>query len=257
VTRQLTANFLFVEIIYFGVVAAVLAYDASRAAESARAEARKREVRAAQLEAQLVHARLDALRSQLNPHFLFNTLHAVSTLMARDVTAARTVLADLAALLRLALDRFGEPEVPLDDELDFLGHYLDIERTRFGDRLAVGFHVDVEVRDALVPPLVLQPLIENALKHAVTSRPGGGRVDVSARHDAADDALVLTVTDDGPGMPAQGPGRAGIGIKTTRDRLATLYGPRGSLGFRAAPGGGVEAEVRLPFHTAALQAPTP
>ena len=253
---------LLFELVYFGIAGAATAAAASREAIAQRdrataqeAELREREVRAArlrertaQLEGQLAAAQLEALRMQLNPHFLFNTLHAVSTLMTRDVDAARTMISDLSGLLRLSLDRVGESECPLDDELEFLGHYLDIERTRFADRLAVDIDVEAGARAALVPTLVLQPLVENAVKHGIAPRGEGGHVGVAAHR--ANGSLLLRVTDDGPGLPPGGPPRDGVGLANTRDRLAKLYGPDATLDLKNRPEGGLVAEVRLPFHTA-------
>ncbi len=254
------SNVLFSELVYFGIVAAVLAYDASRAAAEARERAREREVRAAQLEGQLAGSRLEALRMQLNPHFLFNTLHAVSTLMDSDVRAARKVIADLSRLLRVALDRVSEPEVPLDDELDFLGHYLAIEQARFRDRLVVDVRAEPGLGDALVPNLLLQPLVENALKHAVAPRAEGGRVEVSVRREpapaqAGGDTLVLTVADDGPGLAPGADNGRGVGLRNTRERLAALYGEAHTFTLLPRATGGLVAEVRLPFHTSPLDAP--
>ena len=249
-TFLFVSNFLatvpFYLLLWLVLVALTHAYDYAR-------QSQERERQAARLEAELTRAQLDALRAQLDPHFLFNTLNAASTLMARDVRAARRVLGDLSALLRLALDRMGDPEVPLADELDFLRHYLDVERTRFGDRLEVVFDVAPGLGDVLVPPLVLQPLVENALKHAVSPRPEGGRIVVRAQTDDRGD-LVLGVVDDGPGFrPRDGqPGDdgrvGGVGLSTTRQRLASLYGDGASLVVADAPGGGTAAVVRLPFH---------
>lgn len=246
---ELLTTFLFYAFVWGTVVALVHAVDAAR-------QARERERWAGELEAQLARARLDALRAQLNPHFLFNTLNAVGTLMGRDVHAARAVLADLSDLLRLALDRMDAPEVPLDDELDFLRHYLRIEAVRFGDRLVTEEAVADGLGDALVPPLVLQPLVENALKHAVGPRAAGGRVAVSARRapGAGGDVLVLRVEDDGPGLPGRPPDASarGLGLRTTRERIDKLYGARGTLRLLPSPAGGLAAEVRLPYHTVPL-----
>ena len=250
------SNFLatvpFYLLLWLVVVALTHAYDYAR-------QSQERERRAARLEAQLATAQLGALRAQLNPHFLFNSLNAASTLMGRDVRAARGVLGDLSALLRLSLDRMGDPEVPLADELDFLRHYLDVERTRFGDRLDVTIDADPALADALVPPLVLQPLVENAVKHAVSPRPEGGRVRVQARAEADDSpggALVLTVADDGPGLAPGGPRPGGIGLKTTRERLAGLYGDAASLTLDDARGG-LTVTVRLPLHVESVQTALP
>ena len=234
-------------LLWLVVVAAVHAYDYAW-------ESRERERQTAQLEAQLATAQLGALRAQLDPHFLFNTLNAASTLMARDVRAARAVLGDLSALLRLSLDRMTAPEVPLANEVDFLRHYLDIEQTRYEDRLSVSVRVEDGLEDALVPPLVLQPLVENALKHAVAPRPDGGRVEVRVR--AEDGALVLSVEDDGPGLPEAGPRPGGIGLQNTRDRLASLYGHDASLALDSSDAG-LTAVVRLPLHVDALVRLTP
>ena len=248
-------------ILWFGVAAAVTAAEATHEALAQReraaaheAELSEREIRAArlrertaQLEGQLAAAQLDALRMQLNPHFLFNTLHAVSTLMARDVDGARRMISDLSNLLRLVLDGSDGPEVPLDDELDVLGHYLDIERTRFADRLDVAMDVDADARGALVPTLILQPLVENAIKHGIAPRGEGGRVEIAAHR--LNGHLVVHVCDDGPGVPLNGPTRDGVGLKNTRDRLEKLYGTDAELTLRNRPDGGLDAEVRLPYHT--------
>ena len=253
---------LLFEILWFGVAAAATAWGAMRMALSEQkraaaneAELREREVRdarlrerAAQLEGQLAAAQLEALRMQLNPHFLFNTLHAVSTLMARDVDGARRMISDLSDLLRRVLDDADAQEVPLDDELDVLGHYLDIERTRFADRLAVDLAVDDGARGALVPTLILQPLVENAIQHGIAPRGEGGRIEIEAVRQNG--SLVVRIGDDGPGLPAKGLSREGVGLKNTRDRLAKLYGEGGALTLRNRPEGGLDAEVRLPYRAA-------
>ncbi|MEM6328544.1 MAG: histidine kinase, partial [Bacteroidota bacterium] len=250
------------EILWFGVAAAATAAEATREALAERKRAaeteaalHEREVRdarlrerAAQLEGQLAAAQLDALRMQLNPHFLFNTLHAVSTLMARDVDGARRMISDLSDLLRLVLEDTDTPEIPLDDELDVLGHYLDIERTRFADRLTVDFEVEDATRSALVPTLLLQPLVENAIKHGIAPRGEGGQIAVAAHR--ANGHLVVHVRDDGPGIGPEGPTREGVGLRNTRDRLQKLYGDEARLTLRDRPEGGLDAEVRIPYKTA-------
>jgi signal transduction histidine kinase len=207
--------------------------------------AQERELRAAALERRLAEARLLALQMQLNPHFLFNALHAVSTLMRRDLAAADRMIVRLSGLLRHALDRTDRQQVPLREELAFLDRYLEIEQTRFGPRLRVERDLDPAVLDAPVPNLVLQPLVENALKHGVERQAKPGVIRLTARR--AGGGLELIVADNGPGLPANGVARPRIGLGNTQERLAQLHGAAGSLTLRPAPGGGTEAVVRLPL----------
>ena len=187
-------------------------------------ESRDRAVRASQLETKLVEAQLKALQQQLHPHFLFNTLHAISALMHRDVDAADRTLMRLSDLLRLTLENIGQQEVTLQSELEFLSKYLQIEQTRFADRLIVRFDVEPATLDTQVPHLVLQPLVENAIKHGVAKKTGPGHIDISARRDG--DKLLLEVRDDGVGLSedALTALQKGIGVSTTRARLQHLFG---------------------------------
>jgi signal transduction histidine kinase len=187
-------------------------------------ESRARAVRASQLETKLVEAQLRALQQQLHPHFLFNTLHAISSLMHKDVESAERVLMQLSDLLRMTLEHMGEQEVPLEAELEALSKYVDIERTRFADRLEVRFDIQPEALETRVPSLLLQPLVENAIKHGVARRAGSGRIDVLARREG--DKLRLEVRDDGVGLPddALTALQKGIGVSTTRARLQHLFG---------------------------------
>ncbi len=227
-----------------------------------REEARRREAafeaHSARLQAQLAEARLDALRRQLDPHFLFNTLNAVSALVERDPRGVRRMIGQLSDLLRHSMDDAPAPEVPLRQELGLLERYVDIMRVRFDDQLAIGTRADPRALDALVPNMILQPLVENAIRHGVERRADGGRVEVDALLDG--DALVLRVRDDGPGVAAWAPGEpaaggagghgaGGVGLRNTAARLAQLYGDRHRLSLAPAPGGGTVAEVRLPYHT--------
>ncbi len=216
---------------------------------------RDREVRASRLEAQLVQAQLQMLRMQLHPHFLFNTLHSVSSLMHTDVKAADRILALLGDLLRDSLDKVGAQEVSLRQELDFIDRYLEIERTRFRDRLRTSVDVAPETWDAMVPSFVLQPLVENAIRHGVSRRSASGQLALAAWREGS--RLVLSVTDDGPGLPEEGPlpGRTGVGLANTRGRLQQLYGSEGVLELRSARSGGVEARVELPFRLASSDLP--
>jgi sensor histidine kinase YesM len=196
-----------------------------------------------------VEARLTALQTQLNPHFLFNTLHAISSLVERDPRGVRRMIARLSELLRLTLERTEQQEVPLEQELAFLQRYLEIMQIRFQGSLEVETQVDPVVNEALVPTLILQPLVENAVKHGVSKVDGGGRIAVSARREG--DRLVLSVRDNGPGLDGTDATESGLGLRNTRARLEHLYGAAQSLTLSALPDGGLIAEVRLPFHTRA------
>ena len=162
------------------------------------AQAQDRALRAAHLETRLAEAQLQALQRQLHPHFLFNTLNGISALMHRDVHAADRMLVRLSDLLRMALDRRSAQEVPLSDDLEFLAKYLEIEQARFGERLSVRYDFDPETLDALVPNLLLQPLVENSVRHAIAALSEGGVIEVTSRR--VGDTLELRVRDNGPGL---------------------------------------------------------
>jgi len=202
----------------------------------------------ARLQAQLAEARLSALRSQIDPHFLFNTLNAVSALVERDPRGVRRMIARLSELLRHSLEGAGEPVVTLRQELAFADRYLEIMRIRFQGSLEVEQRVDDEVCDALVPNLVLQPLVENAVKHGLGRLRGIGKIEIEARREEG--RVVLRVRDNGPGMDGAAPAREGVGLRNTRERLAQLYGADAALTLRTPDGGGFEAEVRLPWRAA-------
>jgi signal transduction histidine kinase len=210
-------------------------------------ESQKQALTAAQLQTRLAEASLQSLQRQLHPHFLFNTLHTISALIPRDPDAADAMLAELSDLLRLTLDRIGTQEVALKEELDFVQKYLDIERTRFGDRLQVDFAIGPDTLDARVPNMLLQPLVENAIRHGIARKIGGGRVDISARRDG--DMLMLAVRDTGPGLPvaATSPLSTGVGLANTRSRLEHLFGDRHRLEFTEPPGGGLLVSIVIPF----------
>ena len=213
-----------------------------------REEARRGE--AIRLQAQLADARLAALRSQLDPHFLFNTLHAVSALVERDPRGVRRMIARLSELLRTTLEGSREQEVPLREELRFLDGYLDIMRVRFQGQLAVDLQIDPGLGEALVPNLVLQPLVENAIRHGTSKNEHGGAITIAARRDGA--RVVLSVEDNGPTAPAAPlPPAEGIGLRNTRERLAQLYGGAQYLTLAPRADGGMRVEVSLPFHTGA------
>jgi two-component system, LytTR family, sensor kinase len=209
-------------------------------------ESRARAIRAANLETRLVQARLKTLEAELHPHFLFNTLHAISTLVHTQPDAADRMISRLSDLLRITFSRSDAACVTLHEELEFLQKYLEIEQTRFQDRLTVDYHVDPDTLDAEVPRLILQPLVENAIKHGVSLQIGPGIVSVGSRHDNG--RLCLTVRDNGVGLTGATRARlhGGVGLSNTRDRLECLYGSDQSLDFlESAPG--LTVEMRLPF----------
>ena len=195
------------------------------------------------LQAQLAQARLDVLRTQLNPHFLFNTLNAVSALVERDPRGARRMIARLSDLLRYTLEESTEQEVPLHRELDLLGEYIELMQIRFQDRLTVTMDVAPDVRNALVPNLILQPLVENAMKHGIGNITGAGTIALRARRDG--DALAISVTDNGPGP---GGGGAGVGLTNTNARLRQMYGSTRGVELVPASPRGTEARLVLPYH---------
>ena len=211
-------------------------------------ESRGRAVRAAQLEVKLAEAQLTTLQQQLHPHFLFNTLHAISALMHRDVEAADRMLMRLSDLLRITLENLGQSEVLLQTELDFLSKYLLIEQTRFMDRLTVRFDVQPEALETRVPSLLLQPLVENAIKHGVAKKAGAGHIDISARRDG--DKLLIEVKDDGVGLSedALTALQKGIGVSTTRARLQHLFGADFRFEFHRLQGG-LAVLVAVPWRT--------
>jgi two-component system, LytTR family, sensor kinase len=190
---------------------------------------------------------------QLQPHFLFNTLNAIATLMHRDVEAADRMLVRLSQLLRMSLEMLGQQEVSLRRELELLTPYVEIELTRFEDRLKVDVQVPDALLEARVPSLMLQPLVENAIKHGISVRGSGGRVEVTARREGGQ--LVLRVRDDGPGMPEgrTTPVREGVGLNNTRERLARLYAAEHRFHAGNAGGGGFEVEITLPFRTSKVR----
>lgn len=209
---------------------------------------REHELEEAELRQQVVEARLDALRMQLNPHFLFNTLHTISALIHDNPEAADRVVARLSELLRLSLDQSRAQEVPLREELAFLDRYLEIEQTRFGDRLAVERTIESDSQEALVPCLILQPLVENAIRHGIEQREETGRLAISARRDNG--VLELSISDNGSGLPEDTDApREGIGLSNTRSRLQHLYGDKQQLELKKAPGGGLEARITIPYRT--------
>jgi sensor histidine kinase YesM len=203
------------------------------------------ELRVAQLESRLIEAELKALREQLKPHFLFNTLNTIAVLVrdGRNELAV-TLLARLGSLLRMSLDGNRDNETTLRAEMDFLERYVDIQKARFPDRLTVDIAVDRAALGVPVPWLILQPIVENAILHGIAPKAGPGRVEVLGR--VKDGSLHLEVRDDGPGKPGSGGFEEGTGLANTRERLAKIYGGAGRMTLRGRPTGGIAVEIVLP-----------
>jgi len=214
---------------------------------------------ATKLEAQLSRAQLDALKMQLNPHFLFNTLNSISSLMYQDVEAADAMLARLSELLRITLDRPAEQEIALSEEVDFVRRYLDIERIRFEERLGVTIELGQGTENALVPSLALQPLVENAIHHGIARWTAGGAIAIKARRDGEwlrisvrDQVAPLTRPSATLSPPQRGegpPNHSHLGLANTRARLEQLYGSRHTLQYGPIDGGGFDVAIAIPYRT--------
>ena len=225
-------------LIYWVIVAVSQAFDYYR-------KFRERELHASELQKHLVQAKLQALQMQLNPHFLFNTLHSISSLMHKDVDAADRMIMRLSDLLRAALDSADTQEVSLRKELELLQLYLGIEQIRFGDRLSVELDVPTEALEAQVPNFILQPLVENAIRHGIQPRSRPGKIELHAsRHEGA---LTLAICDNGRGMTGTKPTREGVGLSNTRARLRELYGEDHRFELRTGPQGGLRVEMTIPY----------
>lgn len=223
--------------VYAGLVAAAHGLEYYR-------RSRERE----QLEARLAETRLQLLTMQLQPHFLFNTLNTIAELVHEDAEAADRMIAGLSDLLRRSLELGEIQEITLDEELDVLALYLGIQRIRFGDRLRVAIDVANEVRDARMPALLLQPLVENAIRHGLAAKTTAGRIQIHARR--SETRLMIEITDDGEGMAAEPAARKGLGLSNVHARLEALYGPAFRLELIRAAGGGTCVRVTLPLRRA-------
>lgn len=234
-TQMLTHAFISETIAFWCVIAAVHALVFQQ-------RVREREALTARLRVRLSEAQLDALSARLHPHFLFNTLQGISTLVYRDPAAADAMLGHLSTLLRRALGRGQGHEVPLSEELTLLDEYLAIVQLRFGDRVRITRNIDPAALPGLVPQLLLQPLVENAIEHGIARRAGAGAITIAARREGA--ALTVAVSDDGPGLVEPRP--EGVGLGSTRLRLEELYGSDGRLTLES--GAGFTVTVVVPYH---------
>jgi sensor histidine kinase YesM len=214
---------------------------------------RREELLASELRAQLAGAQLQALKAQLHPHFLFNTLHAISSLMHEDMEAADRMISRLGDLLRLALRSGGKQTIPLREELEFVERYLDVERIRFSDRLRTEIRVSPAALEAEVPNLILQPLVENAIRHGITPKSAGGTVRVSGECEG--DILKLVVSDDGVGLDRieQNVSSSGIGLANIRERLQHLYGD--GAHFSMINDAGLTVTILIPLRYSTLAPP--
>ena len=208
---------------------------------------RKGRLQAERLRTELVQSQLEALKMQLHPHFLFNTLHSISALLNKDVGAARSMITRLGDFLRLTLENVGTQEVTLQQEMEFLNSYLEIERVRFRDRLTTLVNVDPQMLDVPVPNLILQPIVENAMRHAIATHSSCGRIEITAA--PRNGALRIEVKDNGPGLPVDQDGihlRKGVGLANTRARLERLYGADHLLELANDPAGGLIVILEIP-----------
>jgi signal transduction histidine kinase len=206
-------------------------------------DARDRQMRAVELEARLQQAQLEALRSQLNPHFLFNALHSMAELVHTDARLAEQLIVRLGELLRQVLQSSARQQVPLAEELEFIRGYVEIEQMRLGERLSVSWDIEPGALDALVPSLILQPLVENAIQHGIAAASGPGTLSIAAYRDGS--SLQLQVRDNGPGLARNSADRRqGIGLANTRARLHSLYGERHGFDLQAAEG--LTVRLRIP-----------
>lgn len=214
-------------------------------------QSRENELKASRLEAQLTKSQLQALKMQLHPHFLFNTLHSISALQLEDVAAAQKMMARLGDFLRLTLDNVGTQQVTLRREMAFLKCYLEIEQVRFGHRLTTHVEIEPLVLDAQVPNLILQPIVENAIRHGVASQVAIGHISISAKRK--DGRLLVRVQDNGPGLIMNGgsviPFKEGLGLTNTKARLDQLYGSNYYFDLLNAPESGLIVALEIPFVT--------
>ncbi len=208
---------------------------------------RENELRASKLETQLAQSQLEVLKMQLHPHFLFNTLHAISALVQKDPEAADNMISQLSDLLRMTLENSDLQEVPLKEELEFLKLYLDIQKTRFRDRLEIKYEIEPETLAASVPNFILQPLVENSIKHGIDPRASGGKITIKSSQNNG--SLKIEVCDDGSGLPKDNGSvfDKGLGLANTQERLRQLYGTDQNITVENAPDRGVNVTFEIPF----------
>ncbi|MCB0596583.1 MAG: histidine kinase [Phaeodactylibacter sp.] len=229
-------------LIEFGILFAVIT------AVELRRKYRNKQLELAQLEGQLSSAQLNALRLQLQPHFLFNTLNTISSLMEFDKKRAQKVVSQLGNLLRFVLDQDKRNQAPLREELDFIKNYLNIEQARFPDRLTTEYQIDERALEAMIPTLLLQPLVENAVKHGFANRTEPGKIELSCRKIEGEQIMIV-VRDDGTGnsRPPEELASSGIGLKNVRERLKLIYRENFTFNIHSEEGKGFEVTIIIPF----------
>jgi len=230
-------------LVYWGILTVTLALDYQRSL-------RRERIRSAEIESRLARAELAALKMQLHPHFLFNTLNTIASLIREQPSEAERTVVRLADLLRISLEGSADSEISLRSELLFLQKYLDIEQIRFQDRLTIAYEIEDEAFDALTPPLILQPLVENAIKHGIAPLERDGKL--TLRGAVRNGSLVLTVEDNGPGLASDWERKVDkrVGLANTRERLRQLYGANQRFEIETPQGGGARVRISLPYHTA-------
>jgi len=236
ISRMFVTNIL----VFWGIIGVKHAIDYYR-------KYKEKEIRSAQLETELMKAHLQVLKMQIRPHFLFNTLNTISSLLRTDIETADRMIAQLGDILRLSMDIDGKQEVPLHQEIEFLKKYLDIEQIRFRDRLHIMYNIDAEALNAFVPNLILQPLVENAIRHGIAPLPKGGAIDIRVQRDNG--TLKIKIQDNGKGIQ-KGRGKKGgngVGLANTTARLKQLYGSDYKLIFREIKEGGLSVELSIPY----------
>lgn len=245
--RLLFTNFHFDFLVYWALIGIFHLREINRRYLERERETARLAIETSQLETKLAEARLEALKMQLQPHFLFNTLNSISVLMRDDVAIANKMLVQLSELLRVALKSESSQEISLKEELEFLRGYLEIEQMRFQDRLKVDFAVENETLEAQIPNLILQPIVENAIRHGIAPHAEAGKILIESKR--SNGFVELSVSDNGAGLTASSKNSNGIGLKNTQERLEKLYGKEQKIELVSGENGGLQVKIKIPFHS--------
>jgi two-component system LytT family sensor kinase len=244
--RLLFTNFHFDFLVYWVLIGLAHLREINQRYLERERETARLALETSQLETKLATARLDALKMQLHPHFLFNTLNSISVLMRDDVPTANKMLIQLSELLRVALKTESSQTTTLKEELEFLRAYLDIEQMRFQDRLTVDFAVEDEILDAKIPNLILQPLVENAIRHGIAPLAEAGKILIESYRENG--FIELSISDNGGGLNTSNGSPNGIGLKNVRERLEKLYGQEHKFEIISGQNGGCSVKIEIPYH---------